>query len=128
MQWNSNMSRNCRKFPGKLENLNRFQGFFQVKKKSRTFPGFPGHVATLFMNPDSTAVHSKNSKGFKVILSLMQVQFEKRKESKEKRQNNSFCICKYISCSQKLSVLAAFWMMKVWTHQLTILQWFLSLV
>ena len=46
---NSKISRNCRKFPGKLGNLNRFQGFFQVKKKSRTFPGspgIPGHVAT----------------------------------------------------------------------------------
>ena len=50
MQWNSKISWNCKKFPGKLGNLNRFQGFFQVKKKSRTFPGFPeipGHVATL---------------------------------------------------------------------------------
>ena len=52
MQWNSKISRNCRKFPGKLGNLNRFQGFFQVKRKSRTFPGFPGipgHPVFLFL-------------------------------------------------------------------------------
>ena len=42
------------KFPGIAEsfqeNLNWFQGFFQIKKTSRTFPrfpGIPGHVATL---------------------------------------------------------------------------------
>ena len=36
MQWNSKISRNCRKFAGKLGNLNQFQGFFRSKKN----PGF----------------------------------------------------------------------------------------